>query len=184
AMIELPPLFAFLVACAAVCVVGDALTIRSWRERSWGWGVFDGLQHGLVGLAVALPVLLEMGHLWPWCIVFVSATAVDVDHFVRFPDWWPISEQDREHRRALHSLVVAVVAGLIAGLLAGEYVFAWLAAVGVISHLCRDTQTGTVPLFFPVRCPMKWRRHVYIASELLLTGASSAVSMTVVTASV
>jgi len=169
-MAEFVSLVLFLLAAAAVCVVGDALTIRSWRERTFAWGWLDGLQHGIVGIAVALPLLLGTGQWWPWGLVFAAASLVDVDHFLPFPSWWPVSAQDREHKRFLHSLFIAVGAGLIVALAGGGWEFGWLVAVGVISHLCRDATMGTVPLFFPAKRAVKWGRPSYLLAELLLTG--------------
>ena len=152
-----------------VCVIGDNLTIRSWRERTFGWGILDGMQHGLVGLAVTMPVLAQRPQLLVWFSVFAASTLVDLDHFVDFPRWWPISAEDRSNCRFLHSPFVGIVVGALVTLLARDAVWGLVLVAGVLSHLWRDATMGTVPVFFPIRWPLKWRRPAYIFAELILT---------------
>jgi hypothetical protein len=152
-----------------VCIIGDNLTIRSWRERTFGWGMLDGLQHGMVGLAVAMPVLLQRPQPWLWFSVFAASTLVDLDHFVDFPRWWPVSAEDRKNCRFLHSPLVAAAVGVAGLLLTRDYVWGLVLVAGVLSHLWRDATMGTVPVFFPIRWPLRWRRPAYLLAELLLT---------------
>lgn len=180
-----------LLISLLVSTIGDALTFRSWRDEGFGWWVMDGLQHGAVGLAVTLPVTLTLAepvHASSWvltgalAVAFASATLVDVDHLVRIPAWWPMSASDHKHRRALHSLLVALVLGALAWLIGGSVsgsairglLWGWVPIAGVLCHLFRDSCMGTVPIFFPVRFPLKWPRPVYYAAELGLTYASYA----------
>jgi hypothetical protein len=165
-------LLLFCALTALVCIIGDNLTIRSWRERLFGWGMLDGLQHGAVGLAVGLPLLAQRPHWWLWFTVFAASTLVDVDHFVDFPRWWPVSAEDRLNCRFLHSPLVAVAIGALVAVMVGDCVWGWLIVAGVLSHLWRDATMGTVPVFFPVRWPLKLSRFVYIVSELVLTVGS------------
>jgi hypothetical protein len=161
-----------LLLALAVSTLGDALTYRAWRERLFGWGVMDGLQHGAVGLAVTLPILLRLPGLWPYLVAFAAATLVDVDHFMRFPRWWPMAPSDWQNRRNFHSLLVAVVVGSVAWVVGGSVAWGWLAFAGLLSHLLRDTTMGTVPIAFPVRFALKLGRPAYYVGEMLLCAAS------------
>ena len=168
-----------LLIVLAVSTIGDALTYRAWRDRLFGWGVMDGLQHGAVGLAATLPVLLKLPGLWPYFVAFAAATLVDVDHFMTFPRWWPIAPSDWENRRNFHSLLVALVMGGVAWAIGGSVAWGWITCAGLLSHYLRDTTMGTVPIIFPVRFSLKLARPVYYAAEMALCAASYLVASSV-----
>jgi len=114
------------------------------------WSVFDNAVHTAVGVAVVLPAVL-WGR-WPWRFLVVaalSASLLDLDHFVAAGSLSITDAVSIGERPATHSLLFSAAAGLGVGLLARCRVWGLVVFGALLSHLLRDSDGYGTRMFWP-----------------------------------
>jgi hypothetical protein len=167
-----------LLVCAgmlAMLFTADILNEqRPFAPRVF-WALFDSLVHGLVALLVTLPILRVSGNTKQtvalFCLVFLSATLIDLDHFVaaRALDFGKALSLDV--RPPTHSLTFAGLAGVIAFFVSRSSGVAWAIFAALSSHALRDASVGSTTILWPL--PLlsipRWTYYVGEVVLLLLT---------------
>jgi len=124
---------------AALCFVNNVLL--------GGW--FDPFAHGLLGLALSLPLAYYLRPRWFWIFWGVLlSVALDVDHAITAGSLNIVKMISLASRPPTHSITFAVLMFLI--VLPINRRAAWQALIVLMAHVLRDTSSGTVPLLWPL----------------------------------
>lgn len=133
----------FWVLLLPVMVFDVAITTAS-APILVGW--LDPFAHGLLGLALSLPLIRKHGWKWGFIGVLVSIL-LDVDHAVMAGSLDINAMISLPGRPFSHSFLFAFALSFLISIIntrAGGLVLLVL-----LGHILRDTSSGTTPLFFP-----------------------------------
>jgi membrane-bound metal-dependent hydrolase YbcI (DUF457 family) len=150
------------------------------RRPFWGrafWAALDVLVHGAVALLVAEPCIRRAASRKQALVLsglaFVSATALDVDHFISAGTLEVGAALSLAARPPTHSLTFALMIGALTSLFFRDRTAGWVAFAAIASHVLRDAAMGTAPLLWPLSVDAV-PRWAYICGELGLLLASRA----------
>lgn len=169
-----------LVRGAAMIVLLSAADRTIVRQPFLGptfWAVVDALVHGAVALAVAGPSIRRSRSkrraLALAGFAYLSATALDLDHFVAAGSLDVRAALALAARPPTHSLTFALLLGVVLSRLSRDREIGWVAFAAVASHVLRDAAMGTAPLLWPLAIDrVPW--WAYACGELGLVWASRA----------
>jgi hypothetical protein len=161
----------------ALLSAADQLIVRQPVLGPTFWALFDVLVHGAVALAVAGPAIRRAQYkrraLALSGLAYLSATALDLDHFVAAGSLDVRAALVLAARPPTHSLTFALLLGAVLSRFSRDRDVGWVAFAAVASHVLRDAAMGTAPLLWPlavVRVPW-W---AYVCGVLGLVWASRA----------
>lgn len=136
------------VGAVVVVVMVDAI-IRQNDLNIFALGVLDEMAH--IGTAAIFAIAIGL-HTHPALLIgsILGAVLIDVDHIPLYLGANIVP--DGTGRPFTHSLVSPVIV-FFSSLVLSEWVrrFAWAAVGGLLTHLLRDSATGGVPLWWPIR---------------------------------
>ena len=166
---KLPPVCLVLLAIAAIWL---PIKIGQWggvllnqQDRHDGflmWVACEEGTHGLLAVAVCLPLFWNRRRLPYLIIPFLLATAPDFDHVLtakQQAQTMPAADQPRDfidyaemgtRDASAHSLVVTFIAAGVLFLLTRKLDWAWILAMARTSHIIRDAHdAGGLAIFYP-----------------------------------
>lgn len=116
--------------------------------------LFDPLVHGVLALLVTLPLIGRHATLRQtvtlFCLIFLTATLIDLDHFVAAGSIELPHALDLRMRPPTHSLTFAGVLGVVAFLVSRSPVIGWGTFAALSSHVIRDASGGSTPILWPL----------------------------------
>jgi membrane-bound metal-dependent hydrolase YbcI (DUF457 family) len=141
------------------------------------WAAFDLFVHGAVALVVAGPCIRRAPSarraLRLSGLAFLSATALDLDHFVSAGSLDVRAALALAARPPTHSLTFALLCGAVLSHLSRDRAAGWVAFAALASHVLRDAAMGTAPLLWPLSVDtVPW--WAYACGELGLVWVSCA----------
>ena len=162
-------------ALIALLSVADQAIARQPFLGQTFWAACDVLVHGAVALVVARPHIRRARSarraLALSGLAFLSATALDLDHFAAAGALDVRAALVLPARPPTHSLTFALLLGAVLYRLSRDRTAGWVAFVAVASHVLRDAAMGTAPLLWPLAVDrVPW--WVYVCGELALVWAS------------
>ena len=118
------------------------------------WAVIDVLVHGAVALAVTGPCIRRATRgkraLALSGLAFLSATVLDLDHFVAAGSLDLHAALSLAARPPTHSLTFALLLGTATSLLSRDRAAGWVVFAALASHVLRDAAMGTAPVLWPL----------------------------------
>jgi len=118
------------------------------------WAAFDVFVHGAVALLVAGPCIRRATRgkraLALSGLAFLSATVLDLDHFVAADSLDVRAALSLAARPPTHSLTFALLLGAATSLLSRDRAAGWVVFAAIASHVLRDAAMGTAPLLWPL----------------------------------
>ena len=158
-----------LLSCADLLIARQAFLGRTF------WAAFDVLVHGAVALLVAGPCIRRAPSARRALVLsglaFLSATVLDLDHFVAAGSLDVRAALSLAARPPTHSLSFALLLGAVTSLLSRDRAAGWVVFAAIASHVLRDAAMGTAPLLWPLGADAV-PRWVYCWGEVGLMLAS------------
>jgi membrane-bound metal-dependent hydrolase YbcI (DUF457 family) len=116
--------------------------------------VWAFLVHGMISLAVVLPIVLAGNRRLAYGVLaFAAGPALDLDHAVASGSLNPKALETLSHRPYTHSLVFAVGLAVIALLVTRSRVAAWSVFAVIAVHLVFDASGGDERILYPLQRP-------------------------------
>lgn len=116
--------------------------------------LFDIAVHGVLALLVTLPLIGTQGSLRRtvalFCLIFLTATLIDLDHFVAAGSLHLPPAMGLGMRPPTHSLTFAGVLGVVAFLVSRCPVVGWATFAALSSHVIRDASGSSTPILWPL----------------------------------
>lgn len=142
---NMPPRMAMLLIAAIVGIVAIDLWIRG-SETLLIHGIADEIAH-LLTAVVCVEAFRVLGTPIRWPAALTGAVVLDLDHIPLIYGWAePLAGSTRPETHALWPVMLVMVGGLA---YRDERWIWWSIAIGMSTHLFRDTATGTVVLLWP-----------------------------------
>jgi membrane-bound metal-dependent hydrolase YbcI (DUF457 family) len=164
---KIPPVRLVLLAIAAIWLPikigqwgGVLLNMQDRHENLRRWVAVEEGTHGLLAVAVCLPLFWNRRRAPYLLIPFLLATAPDFDHLLAAKERVQSVSAEEEPRDDLeyvalgtrgfsHSLVITYIAAGILFALTQRLDWAWVLAMARTSHIIRDAHTAPLAIYYP-----------------------------------
>ena len=164
-------LLAYLGLLALLIVGADALAAMKPVLPLPCWAVYDNLVHAAIGAALVLPAVLWGRWSWRFLVLAaLSASLLDLDHFVAAGSLSLTDALSIGERPPTHSLLFIAAAGLAVGVLARSRIWGLVVLGALLSHLLRDSDGHGTRMFWPASA-FHLPNWAYITLTLVVAGA-------------
>ena len=160
------------MALALILIIGIDAQVRG-DESLLVHGLADEVAHLLTAI-ICLAAVRAMGVPVHWLPGIIGGVIIDLDHIPLLLDLVsPVPGSSRPESHSLASVAVVLAVGLVVPQWRAA---TWSMGYGMVTHLFRDTATGSTPLWWPaVATPVHLRYSLYLL-VLVVLAAIAAVS--------